>query len=137
MRFFDTPRHQDEAPLRLSPGAFHQLPHLWESVMADAAQRTTTRPDADGWVRVTIPVESVEQALPELLGLGADAEILAPAGLRTPDPDPRRPDPRPPTTVPTSTDVRRAVGSGSGDTAGAAHPVGTGHADRHPAPHRL
>ncbi|MES9507711.1 YafY family protein [Streptomyces sp. NPDC000609] len=82
LRFFDTRRQQGEATLRLSPGAFHRLPHLWESAMADAAQRTATRPDADGWVRVTIPIESVEQALPELLRLGADAEILAPAGLR-------------------------------------------------------
>jgi predicted DNA-binding transcriptional regulator YafY len=31
---------------------------------------------------VTIPIESVEQALPELLKLGADAEIVAPAELR-------------------------------------------------------
>lgn len=82
LRFFDARRHRGEATLRLSPGAFHQLPHLWESAMADAARRTATRPDADGWVRVTIPIESVEQALPELLRLGADAEILAPAGLR-------------------------------------------------------
>ncbi|WP_407288717.1 helix-turn-helix transcriptional regulator [Streptomyces sp. BP-8] len=82
LRFFDARRHQGEATLRLSPSAFHRLPHLWDSAMADAARRTATSPDADGWIRVTIPIESVEQALPELLKLGADAEILAPAGLR-------------------------------------------------------
>ncbi|WP_323180757.1 helix-turn-helix transcriptional regulator [Streptomyces atratus] len=82
LQFFDTRRHQGEATVRLSPSAFYRLPHLWDSAMADAAHRTATPPDADGWTRVTIPIESVEQALPELLKLGADAEILAPAGLR-------------------------------------------------------
>ncbi|MFI2229764.1 WYL domain-containing protein [Nocardia testacea] len=32
---------------------------------------------------MTIPIESVEQALPELLKLGADAEVLDPPALRT------------------------------------------------------
>ncbi|MFJ7495716.1 helix-turn-helix transcriptional regulator [Streptomyces sp. NPDC097727] len=82
LQFFDARRHQGEATLRLSPSAFLRLPHLWDSAMAEAAQRTATSPDADGWIQVAIPVESVEQALPELLKLGADAEILAPAGLR-------------------------------------------------------
>ncbi|SDX85554.1 WYL domain-containing protein [Saccharopolyspora shandongensis] len=31
---------------------------------------------------MTIPIESADQALPELLKLGADAEVLAPAELR-------------------------------------------------------
>ncbi|MEU1736056.1 WYL domain-containing protein [Streptosporangium sp. NPDC020145] len=37
-------------------------------------------PDPDGWTRVTIPIESAERALPELLKLGA--EVLAPVELR-------------------------------------------------------
>lgn len=82
LKFFDQRRHQDEAALRLSPRIFDRLPQLWDSAMADAAHRTATPPDPDGWTRVTIPIESVEQAVPELLKLGADAEILAPAELR-------------------------------------------------------
>ncbi|WP_433237314.1 helix-turn-helix transcriptional regulator [Streptosporangium sp. CA-135522] len=82
LKSFDTRRHQDEATLRLSPRIYDQLPHLWDSAMADAARRTATPPDPDGWTRVTIPIESIEQALPELLKLGAEAEILAPAELR-------------------------------------------------------
>jgi predicted DNA-binding transcriptional regulator YafY len=35
-----------------------------------------------GWAEVKMPIESAEQALPELLKLGADAEILAPPELR-------------------------------------------------------
>ncbi|WP_040406723.1 helix-turn-helix transcriptional regulator [Amycolatopsis nigrescens] len=81
LKTFDARRHRDEATVRLSPSAFDRLPHLWDSAMADAAQRSATT-DADSWIRVTVPIESVEQALPELLKLGADAEVLAPAGLR-------------------------------------------------------
>jgi predicted DNA-binding transcriptional regulator YafY len=39
-------------------------------------------PDADGWVRAVIPVESLRQAELDLLRLGAEAEVLAPAELR-------------------------------------------------------
>ncbi|MER6914805.1 YafY family protein [Streptomyces sp. NPDC000594] len=82
LRFFDTRRHQGEATLRLSPSAFHRLPQVWESAMVDAAQQTATPPDTDGWIQVAVPIESIEQALPEILKLGADAEVLSPAGLR-------------------------------------------------------
>ncbi|MDF5757407.1 MULTISPECIES: YafY family protein [Streptosporangiales] len=82
LKSFDARRHQGEATLRLSPRIFDQLPQLWDSAMSDAAHRTATPPDPDGWTRVTIPIESVEQALPEFLKLGADAEILTPAELR-------------------------------------------------------
>ncbi|UKY52623.1 helix-turn-helix transcriptional regulator [Streptomyces inhibens] len=79
---FETRRHQDEATVRLAPGTLDRLPHLWNPAMTEAARRTAARPDAEGWIRVTVPIESVAQALPELLKLGADAEVLAPAGLR-------------------------------------------------------
>ncbi|MEV4605063.1 YafY family protein [Amycolatopsis sp. NPDC049253] len=82
LQSFDARRYQDQATLRLSPRIVDQLPHLWDSAMIDAAHRTATPPDPDGWTRVTIPIESVEQALTECLKLGADAEILAPAELR-------------------------------------------------------
>jgi predicted DNA-binding transcriptional regulator YafY len=82
LKSFDVRRHQGEATLRLSPGILDQLPHLWGPAMVEAAHRTAEPPDPDGWTRVTVPIESVEQALPELLKLGADAEILAPAELR-------------------------------------------------------
>nr|WP_086861532.1 WYL domain-containing protein [Amycolatopsis lexingtonensis] len=35
-----------------------------------------------GWTEVEIPIESVEAAVPEILKLGAEAEVLAPAELR-------------------------------------------------------
>jgi predicted DNA-binding transcriptional regulator YafY len=69
---FDSRRLSDQARVRVAPG---MLEHL------DAAT-VTGEPDADGWVEVTIPIESVDHALPGLLRLGANAEVLAPAGLR-------------------------------------------------------
>ncbi|MEV6232176.1 WYL domain-containing protein [Saccharopolyspora shandongensis] len=79
---FDARRHRGEAIIRLSPQVLDRLPHLVEPAVAQAARRTAGTPDADGWTRVTIPIESADQALPELLELGADAEVLAPAELR-------------------------------------------------------
>jgi predicted DNA-binding transcriptional regulator YafY len=51
--------------------------------IADAATRSA-RPIARprGWLRVTIPIESVEHAARELLRLGAEAEARTPVELR-------------------------------------------------------
>jgi predicted DNA-binding transcriptional regulator YafY len=52
------------------------------SLVAQAAAETATPADADGWISVTIPIESVERAASGLIALGADAEVLEPAELR-------------------------------------------------------
>jgi predicted DNA-binding transcriptional regulator YafY len=79
---FDERRHRAEATLRVSPDVFGRLDQLLEPAMVAAAQRTAGEPDAAGWRCCTVPVESAEQAVPELLRLGPDAEVLAPAALR-------------------------------------------------------
>ncbi|WP_158882513.1 helix-turn-helix transcriptional regulator [Amycolatopsis anabasis] len=79
---FDARRRSGEATLRLSPHALAHLPNLLEPALVEAARETATEPDADGWVQVTIPIESPGHTLPELLKLGADAEILTPPELR-------------------------------------------------------
>ncbi|WP_456300282.1 helix-turn-helix transcriptional regulator [Saccharopolyspora indica] len=79
---FDARRHSGEAAVKLSPRAFDRLPHLVEPVVARAARRTARAPDERGWIQVRVPIESVDQALPEFLKLGADAEVLAPVELR-------------------------------------------------------
>jgi len=78
---FDARRHVDDAVVRLSADAYDRLPYVWEPAVVQAAQRTAT-PDGDGRVRVTIPVESLDQAVRELLKLAAGAEVLAPRALR-------------------------------------------------------
>ncbi|MER7209877.1 WYL domain-containing protein [Streptosporangium sp. NPDC000239] len=76
----DARRHRGETTLRLSPNALDRPPHLMEPAVVHAVRRASTPPDPDGWTRVTIPIGSVERALPELLKLGA--EVLAPVELR-------------------------------------------------------
>ncbi|WP_028933384.1 helix-turn-helix transcriptional regulator [Pseudonocardia spinosispora] len=79
---FDARRHQGEATVRLSPHALERLPYLWEPALAQAARQAAGAPDEHGWVQVTIPIESTEQTIPELLRLGADLEVLGPPALR-------------------------------------------------------
>src|SRR5262249_55895046 len=79
---FDQRRHRARATLRISARLFPRLAQLLEPAMVPAAQRTASEPDALGWRVVTVPVESTARAVPELLRLGADAEVLAPAELR-------------------------------------------------------
>src|SRR5262249_18495135 len=38
--------------------------------------------EQDGWLRVEIPIESIEHATSELLRLGAEVEVLDPPALR-------------------------------------------------------
>lgn len=82
LKRFDQRRHRDEATLKLSPEGWQKLPYLMEPTVVQAARRTAATPDVDGWRRVTIPIESVQAALADLLRLGADVEILTPDHLR-------------------------------------------------------
>ena len=77
---FETSIYRGEAQLRVSPLGLKRLQYLSANVAAAAG--TPSRPDADGWMRVTIPIESVNDAARELLKLGAEAEVLDPAELR-------------------------------------------------------
>ncbi|MFF4242447.1 WYL domain-containing protein [Actinomadura geliboluensis] len=68
--------------LRLSPDGMHRLSHLAELTVVSEAQKTAVI-DPDGWTRVTVPVESHDQAVRELLRLGADVQVLAAAEFRS------------------------------------------------------
>ncbi|WP_028801812.1 helix-turn-helix transcriptional regulator [Streptomyces sp. 142MFCol3.1] len=63
------------AVVRLAPGSRPSgLPA--DAVAADG------RTDEDGWTRVTVPIESVDQAHDDFLRLGAAVEVLEPPELR-------------------------------------------------------
>ncbi|MFJ4704332.1 helix-turn-helix transcriptional regulator [Streptomyces anulatus] len=79
---FDARRYLDQAVLRLSPEALRGLGQVLESAAARAAEESAGLPDADGWTRVVVPVESAERALPALLSLGLGAEVVGPPELR-------------------------------------------------------
>ncbi|MFC9611248.1 helix-turn-helix transcriptional regulator [Streptomyces sp. NPDC056938] len=71
-----------EVVLRLSSVGLRQLPYVTEPVSVRAARESAGEPDEEGWVTVTLPVESEDVAYGQLFALGPEAEVLAPAGLR-------------------------------------------------------
>lgn len=74
--------YQAEATVRLSPRAMELAPALLRPHTVRALAEGTWPTDEDGWVRAVIPIESLAHARAELLALGAEVEVLAPATLR-------------------------------------------------------
>ena len=79
---FEARLRRSEAVLLLSPRGLERLRGLMTPGVVSAAARTAEPPDGRGWTRVTVPIESLEHATGEMLRLGADVEVLSPAGLR-------------------------------------------------------
>ncbi len=80
-RRFEAGLYQGTATLRVSERGMKRLTRLG-AVVAEGAERSAEPDEAEGWIRVTIPIESVEHAASQLLGLGADAQALQPPALR-------------------------------------------------------
>ena len=80
-RAYEVGLYRSEAALRVSPSGMSKL-DLLGSVVAQAAVETAAPPDWDGWVRVVIPIESIEQAAADLIKLGTEVEVLDPPQLR-------------------------------------------------------
>lgn len=74
-RDFHDRLHQAEALVRFAPGVQLTGP-------AARAAEANGRPDQDGWIQATVPIESIGHAHAEFLRLGTDIEVLAPAELR-------------------------------------------------------
>ncbi|OPF70532.1 transcriptional regulator [Streptomyces antioxidans] len=73
---------RERAVVRLTPAGARRLPHVTDRVAAEEAVRGAGEPDGQGRLTVTLPVESYEVALAQLLGLGPEAEVLGPPELR-------------------------------------------------------
>jgi predicted DNA-binding transcriptional regulator YafY len=69
-----------KASLRASPAGLKRLSRL--GAYAARAVQDKSAPGADGWARLRLPIENVDQAALDLLGLGPDVEVLEPAALR-------------------------------------------------------
>ncbi|MEV4544613.1 helix-turn-helix transcriptional regulator [Micromonospora echinaurantiaca] len=74
--------HRDDATIRLSPRGRQRLREVASDVVAGAAEGNAGPPDAAGWVTTVVPIESLTHAHGDLLRLGAEVEVLAPAELR-------------------------------------------------------
>ncbi|MFJ6434780.1 helix-turn-helix transcriptional regulator [Streptomyces sp. NPDC091416] len=71
-----------EVTLRLSEAGVRRLPHAVDRIAARDALAGAGAPGTDGWVTVTVPVESLDVAFGQLLALGPELEVLEPAALR-------------------------------------------------------
>ncbi|MFJ9900299.1 helix-turn-helix transcriptional regulator [Streptomyces sp. NPDC091280] len=71
-----------EVVVRVSPEGARRLPYAVDPTAAREALERAQAPGGDGWVTVTLPVESEEVAHGQLAGLGPEVEVVAPAGLR-------------------------------------------------------
>jgi predicted DNA-binding transcriptional regulator YafY len=78
---FEASLYRATATVRVSPRGVEKLT-LFGAAVAQAVVESAGAPDADEWVTVTIPIESIDQAATDLLRLGLDAEALEPADLR-------------------------------------------------------
>lgn len=79
---FEARMYRGEAIIKLSPRGREMLPYLAAPAVNRAVEESASPADQDGWVRATIPIESIEHASGELLRLGAGVEVLAPPELR-------------------------------------------------------
>ncbi|MFE5604773.1 helix-turn-helix transcriptional regulator [Streptomyces coelicoflavus] len=71
-----------EVVVRLSADGVRRLPYAVDAPAAREALEAAGAPDAEGWVTVTLAVESEDVAHEQLRGLGPEVEVLAPAALR-------------------------------------------------------
>ncbi len=79
-RRFEQGLRQETATLRLTDQGRILLRQQGGSVERDAAAAAS--PDGEGRWRVTLPVETTERATHQVLALGAEADVVAPAALR-------------------------------------------------------
>ncbi len=79
-REFEKRLRPSKAELRVSPLGLQRL-RLLGTFAAEAVAKADT-PDEEGWVRLFLPIETIEQAAPMLLGVGPEIEVIAPDELR-------------------------------------------------------
>ncbi|MFI7244729.1 helix-turn-helix transcriptional regulator [Streptomyces qinglanensis] len=72
---------RETARVRLSPAGLRLLPAKF-GAPGERAREQAGPPDADGWTEVELAVESQPVAVSDLLGLGAEAEVVGPPALR-------------------------------------------------------
>jgi predicted DNA-binding transcriptional regulator YafY len=72
--------HRATATLRVSDRGFELLGKLGPDI-SQAAEKTRTSPDHQGWTVVQIPVERTDNAVCDILSLGTEAELVAPTAL--------------------------------------------------------
>ncbi len=81
-REYEAGAYRYSAKVRLSPRG-RSLLGLLGPYVVDAVAKTASAPDGNGWIRCTIPLESGDLGIRELLRLGADVEVVSPESIRS------------------------------------------------------
>lgn len=74
--------YREEAVIRIAQDSVPMLRVTMGVAITDAALAEAGPPDADGWIRVRLAVESLRHACWQLMRLGASVEVLDPPELR-------------------------------------------------------
>ncbi|MGW0659923.1 helix-turn-helix transcriptional regulator [Streptodolium elevatio] len=79
---FERNLYQVPAVVRLSPRARAAVAGLFGPQRERVVAETESAPDAEGWVKAVLPLETMRFGALELLRFGPDVEVLAPPELR-------------------------------------------------------
>ncbi|MGX6602290.1 WYL domain-containing protein [Micromonosporaceae bacterium Da 78-11] len=66
----------------MTAAALDRMSFVFPPEMSRVARESAGPPDETGWLTTTVPIESTRHGHIELLKLGEEAEVLAPADLR-------------------------------------------------------
>jgi len=79
---FENRRFTGRAVVRISPGLLVRLADLSATLLLKAVERSGAVPDGEGRLTVQVPIESVGNAMEQLIKFGAGLEVLEPEELR-------------------------------------------------------
>ncbi len=85
---FEQRRFTDRAVVRISPRLWPRLAEMSAFDLLKAVDSAVdgagagAEPDGDGWLTVTVPIESVGHAVHQLIRFGAEVEVVEPQALR-------------------------------------------------------
>ncbi len=80
-RAYEAGLYHEAANLRVSQTGMSKLEALGPTV-TEAARKSASKPDGDGWVRCSVPIESIAVGARDLLRLGEEVEVIGPPALR-------------------------------------------------------
>lgn len=78
---FESGLYRGTATVRASPRGLARLRQL-SAAVAEAVDAAKGRADRQGWRKVAVPIESVDDAAIQLMKAGAECEVLGPPALR-------------------------------------------------------
>ncbi|MGH8049853.1 MAG: helix-turn-helix transcriptional regulator [Arenimonas sp.] len=79
---FETEIYSDVATLLVSKNGMKKLLELSATVGEAAKKSTVADPNQKGWSKVVVPIESIDHASGQLLGIGIDVQVIGPPALR-------------------------------------------------------